>query len=159
MLNNHLLPHASQSFSHIHPSIRRHIKIKLSLCLINQALWHEDIRGSGGITPPFLTSALVVSFTPQALCRRGNCHRYPLGRRLGGPQSRSGSYGVKKNFFSLPGIEPRPSSPSLYRLSYPGSLRRYIINAIEKASFNKVGRCNSIAGLRKHDLATWLPWL
>jgi hypothetical protein len=30
----------------------------LSLCLIDQALCHEDIWASGGITPPFLTSAL-----------------------------------------------------------------------------------------------------
>jgi hypothetical protein len=27
----------------------------------------------------------------------------------------------KRNFLSLPGTEPRLSSPSLYRLSYPGS--------------------------------------
>jgi hypothetical protein len=40
---------------------------------------------------------------------------------LGGPQSRSGRCGVKKNLLSLSGIEPRPSSPSLYRLSYPDS--------------------------------------
>jgi hypothetical protein len=30
-------------------------KVKLSLCLINEALRHEDIWGSGGIAPPFLT--------------------------------------------------------------------------------------------------------
>jgi hypothetical protein len=34
------------------------VKVKLSLCLINSALCHEDIWGSGGIAPPFLTSAL-----------------------------------------------------------------------------------------------------
>jgi hypothetical protein len=39
---------------------------------------------------------------------------YPLDRRLGGPQSRSGLRGEKRNPFSLPRIEPRPSSPSLY---------------------------------------------
>jgi hypothetical protein len=33
-------------------------KVKLSLCLINYALCHEDILGSGGTAPPFLTSAL-----------------------------------------------------------------------------------------------------
>jgi hypothetical protein len=29
-------------------------KLKLSLCLINQALRHEDVWGSGGIDPCFL---------------------------------------------------------------------------------------------------------
>jgi hypothetical protein len=33
-------------------------KAKLSLCLISQVLCHEYIWGSGGIAPPFLTSAL-----------------------------------------------------------------------------------------------------
>jgi hypothetical protein len=34
------------------------VKIKLSLCLINQAPRHENICGIGGIAPSFLTSAL-----------------------------------------------------------------------------------------------------
>jgi hypothetical protein len=34
------------------------IKAKLFLCLINQALCYEDTRGSGGVAPPFLNSAL-----------------------------------------------------------------------------------------------------
>jgi hypothetical protein len=33
-------------------------KVKLSLCLISYALCHEDAWGTGGIAPPFLTSAL-----------------------------------------------------------------------------------------------------
>jgi hypothetical protein len=45
--------------------------------------------------------------------------RYPLNMRLGGPLSRSGSYGEEKSL-ALAGIKQRPSSPSLYRLSYPG---------------------------------------
>jgi hypothetical protein len=44
-----------------------------------------------------------------------------LGRRLSGPQNRSGYCGVKKNLLNLPGIDPLLSSSSLYRLSYPGS--------------------------------------
>jgi hypothetical protein len=35
------------------------VKVKLALSLINSAPLHEDtIWGSGGIAPPFLTSAL-----------------------------------------------------------------------------------------------------
>jgi hypothetical protein len=65
----------------------------------------------------------MFSFTPRPLYLRGKCPRYPLYRRLGGPQSQSGRCGVEKNLLPMPGIEPRPSSPrsSLYRLSYPGS--------------------------------------
>jgi hypothetical protein len=33
--------------------------------------------------------------------------RYPLDRRLGGPQSRCGHCGEKKNLMSLPGIKPQ----------------------------------------------------
>jgi hypothetical protein len=33
--------------------------VKLSLCLTNSALRHEDVCGSGCIDPLFLTSALV----------------------------------------------------------------------------------------------------
>jgi hypothetical protein len=51
---------------------------------------------------------------------------YPVDRRLGGPQSRSGRGGEEKNSKPPPGIEPknpdRPAhSPELYRLSYHGS--------------------------------------
>jgi hypothetical protein len=55
---------------------------------------------------------------------------YPLDRRLGGPQSRSGRGGLEKNTQLPPGIEPqnpdRPArSPALYRLSYYGSFNLY----------------------------------
>jgi hypothetical protein len=36
------------------------VKVKLFLCLIDQVLRYEDIWGSGGIAPPFLTLALYV---------------------------------------------------------------------------------------------------
>jgi hypothetical protein len=38
---------------------------------------------------------------------RETAPRYPLARRLGGSQSRSGRYGEEKHFFPLSGIEPR----------------------------------------------------
>jgi hypothetical protein len=52
---------------------------------------------------------------PAALYPRGKDPRYPLYRRLGGPQSRSGHRGYRKNPLPLPGIEPRsPGIPARY---------------------------------------------
>jgi hypothetical protein len=66
-----------------------------------------------------------------ALYPRGKDPRYPMYRRLGGPQSRSGHRGSRKNLLPPPGIEPRsPGRPArsqtLYWLSYPGSTLTFI---------------------------------
>jgi hypothetical protein len=47
----------------------------------------------------------VVSFTPLPLYPQGKSPWYPLDRRLGGPQSRSGRWGEEKNSQPQPGIE------------------------------------------------------
>jgi hypothetical protein len=57
---------------------------------------------------------------------QGKDPRYPLYRRLGGPQSRSGHRGSRKNPLPLPGIEPRsPGRPvrsqTIYWLNYSGT--------------------------------------
>jgi hypothetical protein len=44
-------------------------------------------------------------YASTALYLRGKNHRYPLYRRLGGPQSRCGHRGYRKNPFALLGIE------------------------------------------------------
>jgi hypothetical protein len=68
---------------------------------------------------------VVVSVTPRPRFSPGKgLPRYPLYRRLGGPQSQSGHRGQRKNPLPLPGIEPwslgRPArSQTLYWLSYP----------------------------------------
>jgi hypothetical protein len=64
----------------------------------------------------------VVSFTSRPLYPLGKISQYPLDRRLGGPHSQSGHCEIEKNFLPLSEVEPRSSIPSLYRLSYPGSL-------------------------------------
>jgi len=44
---------------------------------------------------------------------QGKSPWYPLDRRLGGPQSRSGRGGEEKNYELSPGIEPyNPNRPS-----------------------------------------------
>jgi hypothetical protein len=87
---------------------------KLSLCLINQAPRHDDVPGSGGIAPSFLTSALDgdewAASRPGRFIR-GENPRHPLYRRLGGTKSQYGRCGVKKNLLFLSGIEPSPSRP------------------------------------------------
>jgi hypothetical protein len=77
----------------------------------------------------FLTLALVVgeiSFTPRAALLPGKEPQYPLDRRLGGPQSRSGRHGEVKILDPTGTRNSDPSgrpahSQSLYRLRYPGS--------------------------------------
>jgi len=66
--------------------------------------------GSGGIDPRILNLGTrwrwVVCFTPRPSYPRRKIGRYPLDRKLGGPQSRSGRGGEGKNSQPLPDIEP-----------------------------------------------------
>jgi hypothetical protein len=89
---------------------------KLSLCLTNQALRHEDVWGSGCVDPSFLdfgtTRWWVVIFTSLPLYLRGKSPWYLLDRRLGGPQNRSGRRGGEKILdpTGTRTLTPRPSS-------------------------------------------------
>lgn len=74
----------------------------------------ETCAGGGtSIAPLFLTSTLVVSgrFTLLSLYPCGRYPQCPLVRRVGGHESQSGRDGEEKYLLSLPGIEPRPTSP------------------------------------------------
>jgi hypothetical protein len=72
--------------------------------LENQASRYEDICGSEGIVPPFLTSELDE-------CEwSASSPGQQLDRRLNGPQSRS-IHCEYKNLSPLPRTEPRSSSP------------------------------------------------
>jgi hypothetical protein len=66
--------------------------------------------GSGSIAPRILDLCIrwrwVVSFTPRPLYPQGRSACYPLDRRLGWPQSRSGRGGEENNSQPLPGLEP-----------------------------------------------------
>jgi hypothetical protein len=70
---------------------------------------HHAIKaywGNGGISPRILDLGTrwrwVVSFTQRPLYTQGKSPWYPLDRRMGGPQSRSGRRGVEKNSQPLP---------------------------------------------------------
>jgi hypothetical protein len=86
-------------------------KVKVSLRLINYAPHQEDVWESGGVAPPFLTSALdgrersaslTCRFTPEEVAPQ-----YPLQRRLGEPQIRSDL--MKKIKICFPYGESNPS--------------------------------------------------
>jgi hypothetical protein len=114
----------------LHKILHTKKNVKLSLCLINSALCHEDIWGGGGIAPPFLTSALDGGEWSDS--RTGHfTHKkkspwYPLGRRMGRPQSRSRFCGEVKTYSCRESNPGRPArSPSLYRLSYTKSTKMF----------------------------------
>jgi hypothetical protein len=68
----------------------------------------------------------VVKFTPRPLYPQGKSPWYPFGRRLGGPQNRSGRGGEEKNSQPLPGLEPPIIQPVAQR--YTTELSRFLID-------------------------------
>jgi hypothetical protein len=64
----------------------------------------------------------VVSFTPQPLYDREKSPRYPLDRRLGGPQSRSGLRGEEKILDPTGTRTPTPRSSSPKPVAIPTAL-------------------------------------
>jgi hypothetical protein len=66
-------------------------------------------RGSGGLAQRIFDLGTrwnwVVSFTSRPFYLQEESPRYPLNRRLSGPQSRSGRGGEEKNSQILPGLE------------------------------------------------------
>jgi hypothetical protein len=80
---------------------------------------------NGGIILPILDLGTrwrwVVSFTPRPPYLQGKSPWYPLDRRLGGPQSRSGCGGEEKNSQPLPRLEPPIMQPISQR--YPNEFR------------------------------------
>jgi hypothetical protein len=69
---------------------------------------------TSALDPCKWSSSRAGRFTPKE-----RVPRYPLDRRLGGPQSRSGHGGEKKNSQPLSGLEP----PIIQPVTYSGSYR------------------------------------
>jgi len=78
--------------------------------VLNETHCHDDVRGSGGIAPRVRTLGTrcrwVVSFTSLPLYPRRKFPWYPLDRRPGGPQNRSGRGVKEKKSCSLPESHP-----------------------------------------------------
>jgi hypothetical protein len=90
---------------YLHSPIRLHgvvKKVKLPLCLTN----HHTMKTYWGILDLGTRWRWVVSSTPRPSLPQGKSLRYPLDRRLSGPQSRSGRGGEEKNSQPPLGIEP-----------------------------------------------------
>jgi hypothetical protein len=115
------------------------VKVKLFLCLTNQALHHESVWGSGCIDPHFLYLSTswrwAVSFTPLPPYPRGKSPSTNwTGEWVG---SRAGLDVVEqRKFLNLPGLELRPlgrpaHSQSLYRLRYPGSCDKIHVSKVK----------------------------
>jgi hypothetical protein len=96
---------------------RRNVKkVKMFLCLINQALRHEGVWRRGCINPHTLGFGTrwrwVISLMPRPLYPWGNSSRSSLDRRLGGPQNQSGMRGEEKNLALIRTRNPIPLSSS-----------------------------------------------
>jgi hypothetical protein len=70
----------------------------------------------------------VVSFTSRPIYPQEKSACYPLDRRLGGPQSRSGRGAEEKNPQPLPGLEPPIIHPVDQR--YSTELSRFVIESL-----------------------------
>jgi hypothetical protein len=84
-------------------------KVVPVLFLLNRAPRHEGVLGEWRYSSTHSWTRTrwrwVVSFTRRPLYPQGKSPWYPLDRRLGGPQSRSGRGGEEKNSQPLPGVE------------------------------------------------------
>jgi hypothetical protein len=81
----------------------------------------------------------------------GKSPRYPLYRRLGGPQSRSGHYGLERNTFPSPGIESVAIPTELSRLTErPADIFSSELLVLEKK------KCRQLTVLLTDQFTLWL---
>jgi hypothetical protein len=85
--------------------------------------------GSGCTDPHFLDLGTswrwVINFSPRPLYPQGKSHRYPLDRRLGGPQSRSERFGEEKILDPTGTRTPTPRSSK--PVAMPTTLSRLLV--------------------------------
>jgi hypothetical protein len=83
----------------------------------------------------------VVSFTPRPLYPRGKNPRYPLDRRLGWPQSRSGRYGNEKKRAPAGNRTPAVEPVAIPRLRLQCMRIRAKIRSDDHVRTFKWGKC------------------
>jgi hypothetical protein len=119
--------------------------------------------GSGCIAPRIFNLGIswrwIVSFTPRPLYPRDKSSRFPLDRRLGGPQRLSGCAGEEKNSHHYPtgNWTPvvQPVAKSLYWLSYSGSSYfRYVFKFLNRLTFLLLKHTNWESSVKVGGLGT-----
>jgi hypothetical protein len=106
--------------------------------VLNYATCREDVWGNGGTAPRIVNFGTrwrgMISFTLLPLYLRVKSPWYPLDRRLGGTQSRSGRGGEDRKKVPAPARNQtqvvQSISQSLYWLSYRGLLRNILIQVL-----------------------------
>jgi hypothetical protein len=105
-----------------------------------------------------------VSFTSRTLYPQGKNPWYPLDRRLGGPQSRSGRGGEEKNSQPLPELEPSIIQAVAQR--YTAELSRLLISpyphpipstSVSMLCFHMLLICQVVSPSRFWTLFLFLP--
>jgi hypothetical protein len=94
---------------------------------VRSGIKHYSMKTYGGMDVQIHLGTswrLVVSFTPRPLYLRGKSACYPLDRRLGGPQIRSGRCGVEKILDSAGTRTPIPRLCSPEPVTTPTELSR-----------------------------------
>jgi hypothetical protein len=109
------------------------VRVNLSLRLVTRALCHDDIWGSGGIAPPFLTSTLDGG--EWSASRPEKSPQYSLDRRLGGPHTRSGRSGK--------------SSPLKVNRRFRGTYRLHIQSWSVRKETSMTQAANKVSDLRR----------
>jgi hypothetical protein len=122
------LPVSGQEICLSDKSVVNFLQKKLTLCLINQAPCHDDIQGSGGITPPFLTLLLDGGeWSVPCPGRFIPCEIVPGTHWIRGWVGPRASLDIvdKRKSCSCQVSNPGclPCSPSLYQLRYPDSIQ------------------------------------
>jgi hypothetical protein len=94
--------------------VLKKLKVKLSLPMPQRHVRREEVQHHSFLILALEAGEWSIS-CPTCLTPRKES-QYPLSRRLGGPQSRSGCFTDEKNFLPLPGFKNWTVEPTAYSL-------------------------------------------
>jgi hypothetical protein len=136
--------------------LTKHHAIKRCV-LLNYAPSHDEVLEKWRYMTPLIKINTrwkwVVSFIPQPLYCRSKISRYPLDRRLCGPQSRSRRGGEEKKSHHYPFREMNPNRSAwkladvlteLRRLLHVHGTRLFICFLVHKMAFSQLHNTHSV---------------
>jgi hypothetical protein len=106
-------------------------------------------RHSSTILKLGISMEVSGQFHAPATLTPGKSPRHPLDRRLGEPQP-VWTMWRREKYLALPGIEPRSSRPSLYRLSCPDSKCMSVFSVDPASVWPRVASLRKIVYLLSH---------